>query len=306
MQQSALFSPRGYSRTDDFAYHAETDAFAPHDPPTHRSPFSPADRGAAHDGAMRRRAMPGLTPTDPPSFASPGAAGAPPPRASLAGQLGSPLPMRSHMDLSSPPAAGALMMSPPGATSAAAPLALGEQPSAAFPVGRAVDDAERWRTWVVVFGFAAGDTTSALRVLQRFQQLGEVLEHRVGRGNWLFLRYATALQTEKARAQSGVLVSDGALVAVEAVTAESAERLGLLALLDGAAEPNPQADDTPLRGRDGEAMRWTEPVACHDRALQQSAARRSYAFDASRDMLQPRRRMWYHNVCKFVADFFFN
>ena len=127
---SNLFSPRGYSRADDaFAYPTETDAFAPHDPPTHRSPFSPADRGAALDSAVRRRAVPGLTPADPPSFASPGAAGAPPPRASLAGQLGSPLPMRSHMDLSSPAAAGgmagsmaggmaggALMMSP-GATS---------------------------------------------------------------------------------------------------------------------------------------------------------------------------------------------
>ena len=158
------------------------------------------------------------------------------------------------------------MMSPPGATSAAAPLALGEQPSAAFPVGRAVDDAERWRTWDVCFGFAAGDTTSALRVLQRFQQLGEVLEHRVGRGNWLFLRYATALQTEKARAQSGVLVSDGALVAVEAVTRESAERLGLAALLDGAAPPA-LADGAPLRGRDGEAMLWSEPVARHERCL---------------------------------------
>ena len=36
---SNLFSPRGYSRADDaFAYPTETDAFAPHDPPTWNCP----------------------------------------------------------------------------------------------------------------------------------------------------------------------------------------------------------------------------------------------------------------------------
>ena len=51
------------------------------------------------------------------------------------------------------------------------------------------DENERLRCWIVVFGFdARAEPRDVLEALGRY---GEILEHEVGRGNWLFLRYAT-------------------------------------------------------------------------------------------------------------------
>ena len=59
-------------------------------------------------------------------------------------------------------------------------------------------------------------------------QFGEIIEHEVGRGNWLFLRYATKWQAEKALAQSAIVLDGGAtVVGALRLTPDVAARFGM-------------------------------------------------------------------------------
>ncbi|KAF0689531.1 Aste57867_19034 [Aphanomyces stellatus] len=54
--------------------------------------------------------------------------------------------------------------------------------------------------WITVFGFPIQEMDA---VFSYFQTLGDVVQYRYGRGNWLYVRYRTRLQAEKALHESG-------------------------------------------------------------------------------------------------------
>ena len=67
-------------------------------------------------------------------------------------------------------------------------------------------------------------------VLETMGRYGEILEHEVGRGNWLFLRYATKWQAEKALAQSAIVLDGAAgpvVVGALRLTPDVAARFGM-------------------------------------------------------------------------------
>ncbi|KAH9190126.1 hypothetical protein AeNC1_007903 [Aphanomyces euteiches] len=58
--------------------------------------------------------------------------------------------------------------------------------------------------WITVFGFPIQDMDA---IFSYFQTLGDVVQYRYGRGNWLYIRYRTRLQAEKALQESGSTLS---------------------------------------------------------------------------------------------------
>mmetsp|Transcript_33503 Transcript_33503/g.105851 ORF Transcript_33503/g.105851 Transcript_33503/m.105851 type:complete len:306 (-) Transcript_33503:261-1178(-) len=109
----------------------------------------------------------------------------------------------------------------------------------------------RWATWVIVFGFQPGQAPAVLRYFQRF---GDVVEHHRGGGNWLFLRYRTKLQAQKAVAQNGTTLGPNLMVAVAPLTPERARELGFdldengMAYADGGVVPGMMPPTTPSGG----------------------------------------------------------
>ena len=177
--------------------------------------------------------------------AAPPSAGAPPvasllddDRADLGGNLFSPelaaSPGAQPMELASPDAGGGVF-SPRRAShggggadyfspAAPAPGAFAEPP----PSFSFRDENERLRCWIVVFGFDA--RAEPRDVLETMARYGEILEHEVGRGNWLFLRYATKWQAEKALAQSAIVLDGAAgpvVVGALRLTPDVAARFGM-------------------------------------------------------------------------------
>ena len=157
--------------------------------------------------------------------------------------------------------------------------------------------------------------------MRRVAQFGEVMEHHLGKGNWLFVRYASALQAEKARAQNGELCSmcvggetHQAVVGVSRVTHETAERLGLIGLLSAlAADGGPSAGGAATADFDDAAHAASQLQWGHnDRGSKVSKfgrgelSRCNVAYDDL--LLQPRPVFWYHNLFKWLVqtltDFF--
>lgn len=80
------------------------------------------------------------------------------------------------------------------------------------------------RDRVVVFGLPAD---SVQNVLRKFQEFGDIVDYHVGQGNWMIIRYATALQAEKALSQTSVLLSSNVLLGVMKLTSQLARRLNI-------------------------------------------------------------------------------
>ncbi|RHY92741.1 hypothetical protein DYB35_005352 [Aphanomyces astaci] len=66
--------------------------------------------------------------------------------------------------------------------------------------------------WITVFGFPLQDMDV---VLSYFQTVGDVVQYRHGRGNWLYLRYQTRLQAERALFESGSTLGGRVMIGVK-------------------------------------------------------------------------------------------
>ena len=113
--------------------------------------------------------------------------------------------------LNSPALGGGGSSSAARAAAAAAAAAL-TSPGAATSVGGvammapALRDGED-RRWVTVFGFPS-TTDSVNTVLRHFQKCGDIVNHVLGKGNWLHLRYQKAEEADRARSVNGELLSN--------------------------------------------------------------------------------------------------
>lgn len=95
-------------------------------------------------------------------------------------------------------------------------------------------------SWIVVYGLDEATRRDPTAVLRALWNYGDVVDHEAGRGNWLFVRFASRWHAEKALAQSTFLLDGGqALVGALRVTADVALRFGLRVSPDGSSL-NPQ------------------------------------------------------------------
>ncbi|CAM9465506.1 unnamed protein product, partial [Chrysoparadoxa australica] len=86
-----------------------------------------------------------------------------------------------------------------------------------------MSNADPWENWVVVYGFP-GDRMEA--VFREFRQYGQVAAHKIGQGNWMFIRYTTRLQAEKAFASgNGLVIGGGIMLGVRKMDSEVASQL---------------------------------------------------------------------------------
>ena len=170
-----------------------------------KSPFASRRYDGAGGAAGAAAAPLPATPTAPPAH------GGMPPSSSLLDDAGD-LPGAGPSLLMSPAA-----HHPPGAASPYQQLQQQQQQQqlaqhsahrspfagAAVPATGSAGDAEVFRCWVCVYGFPASRTQG---VLAHFHAFGDVLEHHVGRGNWLCMRYATTMQARMALAQNAAFL----------------------------------------------------------------------------------------------------
>ena len=61
---------------------------------------------------------------------------------------------------------------------------------------------DRFETWIVAYGVDEKHKIDPLPVLRALWNYGEVVDHQVGRGNWLFVRFSSKWHAEKVLAQS--------------------------------------------------------------------------------------------------------
>ncbi|KAJ8603827.1 hypothetical protein CTAYLR_000261 [Chrysophaeum taylorii] len=93
---------------------------------------------------------------------------------------------------------------------------------------------DRLASWIVVYGVDA--TADPMPILRKFWNYGDIIEHEPGRGNWIFLHFASKWQAEKALAQSVILLDGNAtMVGAMRVTQDVALKFGLHLDADGAS-----------------------------------------------------------------------
>ena len=86
--------------------------------------------------------------------------------------------------------------------------------------------ANDWSRWVVIFGVPQNED-ARMQCVRIFMAFGEIMERKVGRGNFLFLKYGTALEASKAAAQNPTEITPELLVGVVSLTEDLATRFGL-------------------------------------------------------------------------------
>ncbi|KDO24810.1 hypothetical protein SPRG_09643 [Saprolegnia parasitica CBS 223.65] len=86
------------------------------------------------------------------------------------------------------------------------------QSAFSFPSLKAQEWGVDEQYWITVFGFSAVDMEA---ILKHFQSMGDAVQYRYGRGNWLYVRYRTRLQAEKALGESGSTLGGTVMIGVK-------------------------------------------------------------------------------------------
>eukprot|EP00981_Chlorochromonas_danica_P007977 scaffold1931_cov215-Ochromonas_danica.AAC.33 len=153
-----------------------------------------------------------------------------------------------------------------------------------------------WSSWIMVFGF---DTTqSPSNILQRFQTFGEIVQHRLGAGNWLFIRYYSPVQAERAACQHMTYLSSTSMAGVQQMNSSLGRQMNLRLTEDGG-----------LVTDDAAQTYWSNPEELQLRRRQrgrvESVAQHSEVdADSQEDdglYLRPQRRK---SVCEQLLDYF--
>jgi len=77
-----------------------------------------------------------------------------------------------------------------------------------------------------VYGYPSGPARDAA-VISAFQHCGKIEDVAESQGNWVFVKFASPLDAERAARMHGKLVNSGVMVAVERLTAHRASELNL-------------------------------------------------------------------------------
>jgi len=66
-------------------------------------------------------------------------------------------------------------------------------------------------TIVTVFGFPISSTNLIFR---EFQKYGQIIQYKIGQGNWIHIQYQTKLQAQKALSKNGTIIDQGLMIGV--------------------------------------------------------------------------------------------
>lgn len=94
-----------------------------------------------------------------------------------------------------------------------------------------------WPHWVVVFGFnpnAEPHSPCALQnILRIFQEFGDIEDYSKGSGNWLFIKYISPHEAERAVGMNGAFLSSTTIIGVNRVTPKIARDMNIVIGEDG-------------------------------------------------------------------------
>jgi hypothetical protein len=80
-------------------------------------------------------------------------------------------------------------------------------------------------TWIVISGFTNNSLVTN-ELIHRFQRHGDIIDYEIGQGNWMFIRFATAMQADQAATrENNQLFHQGTLLAVLPLTHDLARKL---------------------------------------------------------------------------------
>eukprot|EP00617_Octactis_speculum_P023447 CAMPEP_0185754894 /NCGR_PEP_ID=MMETSP1174-20130828/13471_1 /TAXON_ID=35687 /ORGANISM="Dictyocha speculum, Strain CCMP1381" /LENGTH=287 /DNA_ID=CAMNT_0028433279 /DNA_START=10 /DNA_END=874 /DNA_ORIENTATION=+ len=164
------------------------------------------------------------------------------------------------------------------------------------------DGEGRWSRWVVVFGLPVHEKDADIMTVRSFMAMGEVIESHRGSGNFIFLKFATALQATRALAQNPTFLSSTSLVGVTALTPDKAEKLGFRFREDGTAMLTGGIDSVGNRVMNRNASATYKGSGHYQ--MRHGMQRRPYMIGDDMDILQPPRR--HVNICKQIMQWLFN
>lgn len=155
----------------------------------------------------------------------------------------------------------------------------------------------------MIFGFDPSQSTAS--ILQRFQQHGDIVHHRGGAGNWLFVRFSSPIQAERAAASRLVYLSSTSLAGVQVMTAQLAQQMNVTLGSDGwiATSEGVQADGEEA----GAGSYLTAPdellLRRHRRQPERTGAPSEAAEEGEGEGLyiRPKRRK---SICERIIDYF--
>jgi len=173
-----------------------------------------------------------------------------------------------------------------------------------------------WSRWVVVYGQASPRQEALLGV---FGACGDLQELQEGGGNWVFLRYASPHEAERACELSGSLLGGSQMVAVSRLSAALALRLGVR--LDGQGQLlQTGLDEVPAtapdhsrtysssssllgRGQARDGVAYRRPAASSAASSTASSSSSSSAAADEDIFLPPPRRP---SICQQLMRYFFS
>jgi hypothetical protein len=144
-------------------------------------------------------------------------------------------------------------------------------------------------TLVTIFGFPSNFTGDVMR---KFQSYGEVVNHKIGPGNWIHLQYRTTLQAQKALSQNGECFKGAIMLGVKRCTDEE-------------FPPGVDADGVDATGFGTTPAKGN--LHARDQLRNRHRPRASQAYSVSEGpidiMAPPAKRV---NICTKLVEFVFN
>jgi hypothetical protein len=121
------------------------------------------------------------------------------------------------------------------------PIAGGRAGSASTPLAN--DRLENvWIFWILVVGVSPSfDAASVGDVLRRFQEFGDIVDHACGRGNWVFVKFGSPQQAERASAVGSQFLNSSTMLSVQPMSSALARSMGLRIDSHGSLRQDPQA-----------------------------------------------------------------
>ena len=146
---------------------------------------------------------------------------------------------------------------------------------------------------MVVYGLTADcdlHASGLQRLLQKFQEVGDIDDYSVSSGNWVLIRYVSAAQADRALQLNGTLFSSTVIIGVTHLTSRIMRDLQISFKEDGRVQYHVSS------GTAAESM---------DRTSREGAAGMAYRRELDTDfegiMRPPKKRK---NICQRIYEYF--
>eukprot|EP01038_Epipyxis_sp_PR26KG_P005896 gene5896-8136_t len=89
-----------------------------------------------------------------------------------------------------------------------------------------------WCTWVIVYGYSFA-ATSNHSIIKAFQKYGDIESYYPSTGNWIFIKYETPIQAERACHQNSTFLNPSTLIGVSQMNRRLANYMNVTLTRDG-------------------------------------------------------------------------